>query len=115
MPTSSSLIDCSNYQFDSPENSSDEPSKKRKQSKRTVKTQKVKIVPDKEYDNLKRKIMIYKWNKYYCDRQIDSKLIWKCSTSRFTNCTAELMTELNDQIRSDIIESGTHDHANNTE
>lgn len=115
LPTSSSFIDCSNYQFDSTENSSDEPSTKRKQPKRTAKKQNIKTVPEKECDNLKRKIMIYKGNKFYCDRQTDRKLIWKCSTSRFTNCTAELMTKLNDRNGSQIIETGIHDHANNTE
>lgn len=113
--TLATLIDCSNYQFDSRVNSSDEPSKKRKKPKRTAKTKNVKIVPEKECDNLKRKIMIYKGNKFYCDRKTDRKLIWKCSTSRFTNCTAELMTKLINRNDSQIIETGTHNHANNTE
>lgn len=63
-------------------------------------------------DSLPRKIIIHKGNKFYCDSQSDRKLIWKCSTSRFTNCTAQLTTNLNCNR---IIEAGTHDHADNTE
>lgn len=63
-------------------------------------------------DSLPRKIITHKGNKFYCDSQSDRKLIWKCSTSRFTNCTAQLTTNLNSNR---IIEAGTHDHADNTE
>lgn len=63
-------------------------------------------------DSLPRKIIIHKGNKFYCDSQSDRKLIWKCSTSRFTNCTAQLTTNLN---CNKIIAAGTHDHADNTE
>lgn len=69
--------------------------------------------PGKEgSDSLPRKIIIHKGNKFYCDSQSDRKLIWKCSTSRFTNCTAQLTTNLN---CNKIIADGTHDHADNTE
>lgn len=121
LPTSPSIIDCSNYELNYEVNFVDESSNKRKQPKRTVKTRRTKTVPEKESDSLPRKILIYNDNKFYCDRKADRKLIWKCSTSRFTNCTAQLTTKyaaatattLND---SHIIAiTGTHDHANNTE
>lgn len=63
-------------------------------------------------DSLPRKIIIHKGNKFYCDSQSDRKLIWKCSTSRFTNCTAQLTTNLN---CNKIMADGAHDHADNTE
>lgn len=67
---------------------------------------------EKTGDNLPRKIIIHKGNKFYCDSQNERKLIWKCSTSRFTNCTAQLTTNLN---CNKIVAAGTHDHADNTE
>lgn len=75
-------------------------------AKETVKT------PAKDGDSLPRKIIIHKGNKFYCDSQSDRKLIWKCSTSRFTNCTAQLTTNL---LCNKIVAAGTHDHADNTE
>lgn len=67
---------------------------------------------DKTADTLPRKVIIHKGNKFYCDSQSDRKLIWKCSTSRFTNCTAQLTTNLN---CNKIVAAGEHDHADNTE
>lgn len=87
------------------------PVQKRKQPKRSGKLQQPKNDPEKDGDNLPRKVMIYKGNKFYCDSKSDRKLIWKCSTSRFTNCTAQLTTKPNGTI----MLAGTHDHANNTE
>lgn len=87
-------------------------SKKREQPKRTVKIRDKPKTTDKDSDILPRKMLIYKGNKFYCDSKSDRKLIWKCSTSRFTNCTAQLTTKLN---CSQITLEGAHDHANNTE
>lgn len=87
-------------------------SKKREQPKRTAKQSDKLKTADKDSDALPRKMLIYKGNKFYCDSKLDRKLIWKCSTSRFTNCTAQLTTKLN---CSQISFVGAHDHANNTE
>lgn len=99
---------------------------KRKQPRRAVKTTKsgraskskkartkeTANAPAKEGDSLPRKIIIHKGNKFYCESQSERKLIWKCSTSRFTNCTAQLTTNLH---CNKIVAAGTHDHADNTE
>lgn len=87
---------------------------KRKQPRRAAKVKKVpskEKAPEKD-GTLPRKVIIYDNNKFYCDSQRDRKLIWKCSTSRFTNCTAQLTTNLH---CNKIVAAGTHDHANNTE
>lgn len=87
-------------------------SKKREQPKRTAKLHDKPKPVDKDSDTLPRKMLIYKGNKFYCDNKSERKLIWKCSTSRFTNCTAQLTTKLNCSY---IAFEGAHDHANNTE
>lgn len=89
-------------------------SKSKRGGRRTKET--ASIAPGKDGGDkdggLPRKILIHKGNKFYCDSQSDRKLTWKCSTSRFTNCTAQLTTNLNCNR---ITEAGTHDHADNTE
>ena len=111
-PASPSTIDCSNYQDDCTESSSGKSPEKRKQPKRAAKVPKIKINSEKDNDNVPRKVLIYEGNKFYYDQKIDRKLIWKCTTSRFTNCSAQLTTKLNG---SQINATGSHDHANNTE
>lgn len=112
--------------FESDDNDAEIPdsdSSKRKQPKRAVKagkTSKLSKVgkvtknqqPTEEGDNTARKVMIYQGNKFYRDKKVNRRLIWKCSTSRFTNCSAQLTTTLNGK---QVILKGSHDHANNTE
>lgn len=111
-PETPLAIDCSNYQADCAESSSGKSPEKRKQPKRAVKVPKIKINSQEDNDNVPRKVLIYGGNKFYIDRKIDRKLIWKCTTSRFTKCSAELTTKLNG---SQINATGSHDHANNME
>lgn len=109
-----SMVVSPDYLLDSGEfNLSDLVPEKRKQPKRAAKGKKVKEQSkEKLLDSLPRKVLIHKGNKFYCDSQLERKLIWKCSTSRFTNCTAQLTTNLN---CGKIVADGIHDHANNTE
>lgn len=86
------------------------PSKSSKAKKSAAAKQDTTGKTDKTADTLPRKVIIHKGNKFYCDSQSDRKLIWKCSTSRFTNCTAQLTTNLN---CNKIVAEGVHDHANN--
>lgn len=111
-PASPLSIDCSNYQLDCTESSSRKSSVKRKQPERAAKVPKIKINSEKDNDNVPRKIMIYEGNKFYYDREIDCKHIWRCTTSRFTKCSAQLTTKLNGN---QIDATGSHDHANNME
>lgn len=66
----------------------------------------------KNNQKLSSKTMVYDGNKYYLFRKTGRTSYWNCSTSRFTNCTAQLKTN---SKRSEPIAIGSHDHANNTE
>lgn len=123
--TSSSPIELPDYDNDNETGLQDYDSNKRKQPKRAAKVGKAKSSsqgpgqsqsqsqsqPD-DGNNTSRKMMIYQGNKFYRDKKLNRRLIWKCCTSRFTNCTAQLSTKPNGK---QVILEGSHDHANNTE
>lgn len=66
----------------------------------------------KNNQRLSSKTMVHDGNKYYLFKKTQRTSWWNCSTSRFTNCTAQLKTS---SKRSEPIAIGSHDHANNTE
>lgn len=122
LTVSSSPIEFPNYESDDDDGDGmdlddHDSSNKRKQPKRAAKVGKVQSTTKNQsqehhHDSTSRKMMVYQGNKFYRDRKLHRKLIWKCCTSRFTNCTAQLTTTLNGKS---VILDGSHDHANNCE
>lgn len=85
----------------------DTPKKRKRNSKRNTSTAK-----EKQKDTPVCRTLVYNGNKFYLYKKTNRKWHWRCSTSRFTNCTAELQTN---PKGNEPLEIGAHDHANNTE
>lgn len=61
---------------------------------------------------LRPKTMAYQGNRYFLHKENPRNNIWKCSTSRYTKCTAQLKIDINGE---NVRVTGLHDHANNIE
>lgn len=68
--------------------------------------------PSDRDKKLRPKTMAFQGNRYFLHKENQRNNIWKCSTSRYTKCTAQLKTDING---ANIRVTGLHDHANNIE
>lgn len=90
----------------------DDSPKKRKRNGNKRKASSKTAAKEKQKDTPVCRTLVYNGNKFFLYKKTNRKWLWRCSTSRFTNCTAELNTN---PKGNEPLEVGSHDHANNTE